>query len=65
MYFTINIAFTYKLQINFSDAIPPKDFTRKLINYEPSSSITFKDFSDPTSNLESLAAKPKLLKELM
>ena len=33
--------------------------------YEPSFPTTLKDFSDPTSNLERLVAKHKLLKELM
>ena len=30
------------------------------MTYEPSFLITLKDFSDPISNLERLAAKPKL-----
>ena len=32
---------------------------------EPSFLITLKDFSDCSSNLESLASKPRLFKELM
>ena len=48
--------------MNFPEAIPPKDFTECFTNYEPSFSITLKEFTDPTFNLESLTAKPKLLK---
>ena len=65
MYLTINMAPAYQLQMNFPEAIPPEQFTRQLTNSEPSFPITLKDFTDPTSNLESLAAKPKLLKEMM
>ena len=34
MYFTINMAFAYQLQLNFPEAIPPEDFNRQLMSYE-------------------------------
>ena len=57
------MGFAYQLQINFPEVIHPEDFNGQLTSYETSFPITLKDFSDPTSNLESSAAKSKLLKE--
>ena len=47
------MVFTYQLQMHFPEVIPPEDFMGQLTKYEPSFPITLKDFSDPTSNLES------------
>ena len=64
--FTINMTFDYQLKMNFSQAVPSEDFIRQLTNYGPSFSITLNIFlSYPTGNLESLAAKANLLKEIM
>ena len=63
--FTGNIAFAQQLQMSFPEAVLPGDFTSKLIDTEPSFSGLFQEFTDPESNLESLAKRPKLLKELM
>ena len=36
MYFTINMAFAYQLQMNFPEAVPPGDFNSKLTHSKPS-----------------------------
>ena len=66
MYFTINMGFAYQQQMNVPEVIPPADFNGQLTSYEPGFPIKLKKFfSDPRSKLESLTAKPKLLKEGM
>ena len=51
--------------MNFPEAVLPEDFTSPLADSQPSFSVTLKDFTDPASNLENLAKRPKLLKGLM
>ena len=51
--------------MNFSEVVPPEDFTSKLTESEPSFSVTLQDFTEPASNLESLAKRSKLLKDLV
>ena len=60
MYFTINMAFAYHLQMNFPEAVLPEDFTSKLTDSEPRFSVTLQDFTNPASNIECLAKRPKL-----
>ena len=47
IYFTINMALAYQLQMNYPEEIPPEDCTGKLMNNEPSCLITLKDFLMP------------------
>ena len=59
MYSITNIAFAYQILMNISDAVPPEDFILQFTDSEPSFPVTLQDFTDPTSDLESLAKDPK------
>ena len=52
------MAFVYKLQINFLETKPPEESTGQLSNYEPCFPVILQDFTDTTSNLDSLAERP-------
>ena len=53
------------MPINTNDVLPLEDFTSKLIDTEPSFLVSLQDFTDPDSNLERLAKRPQLVKELI
>ena len=65
MYFTINMAPEYHLQMNFPEAVPVEEFTSKFTDSEPNFSVTLQDLPDPASNLQSVPKRTKLLKDLM
>ena len=58
------MAFACQLQMTVPEAVPPEDFTLQFTGSKPKFLVTLQDFTDPTSNLEILSKKPKLLKDL-